>query len=292
VLTELPARGWIHVAAPDAADRRRLGELGVSEDFVKHALDKHELARIEHDGGSEGTLIIIRLPPRETGRRANATLGVVLFDDRLVTIAGEPVPLIDEVAGREVLREARPLRQLVELLFAIAQTFVVRVDKIDERVEKLEQAIAKSQQNREVLALLEEQKGLVHLDLALASNKIMLERLLEEPRCKAKGDEKEILDDALVEFRQAAEMTRISTEILSGMMDAFASIINNNLNQVFKVLAALTIVLAVPNLMVGMWGMNVPVPGEQATWAFAALVCGAIALALGVALLFRSKRWL
>jgi magnesium transporter len=200
--------------------------------------------------------------------------------------------VVTEVAGRDAIRDARPLRQLVELLLAIAQAFVTRVDAIDGRVEQLERDLAASLQNREVLALLDEQKALVHLERALASNQIMLQRLLEEPRCAPEGAEVTLLKDAVVEFEQAMQMTRISTEILSSMMDAFASIINNNLNQVFRILGALTVIVSVPGVIAALWGMNVPVPGTGSAWAFAALVVAVIALAGGVALLFRSRRWL
>jgi magnesium transporter len=290
---ELSARRWIHVAAPDGDDRRRLEELGLPGGFVDHALDPDELARIVRGGDDGQLLVTIRLPPGEGGSRSATTLGVAVLPDRVITVSRDPAPaLVVEVAGRDVIRDARPLRQVVELLLAIAQAYVGRVAAIDDRVEQLERDLARSLQNREVLALLDEQKALVHLERALASNRIMLDRLLGEPRCAPEGDEVTLLQDAVVEFEQAMEMTRISTEILASMMDAFASIINNNLNQVFRVLAALTVIVAVPGVLAALWGMNVPVPGAGRTWAFAVLVVSVLAAAGGIALLFRSRRWL
>ena len=140
----------------------------------------------------------------------------------------------------------------------------------------------------EVLELLRYQKGLVHFTTALDSNQIMLERLRKD----LAPNEVEVLEDALVEIRQAIETTRVAGNILSQMMDAFASIISNNLNVVMKALTALTIVLALPTVLASLYGMNVALPFAQHPLTFWAICMGSVGTAVGAAAALRWRSWL
>jgi len=283
----LPARGWIHATAPDDREREALIACGVPADFFRHALDPHELARVAHQ--DHATMIVLRVPG--TGHRS-APVGIVLREHLVVTIAATPLPVIGELAGQTVLGEAHPFRGFLELLLLASAAFVARVNDANDGVERLERDLKSSQRNQEVLALLDHQKQLVHLEQALASNELMLERLREDRRCNVEGEDRQLLEEAIVEVRQALQVTRISAEILSSMMDAFASIISNNLNVVIKLLAALTVIIAIPGVISGLWGMNVPVPWGQQGWAFLAITGGAIVLSIAVGILLAAKKWL
>lgn len=285
-----PRRWWQHAQAPDAGEQAALADGGVPGDFVHHALDVHEQARVEHaDGGV--TLVVLRVPDGDSTGGRSAPLSVVLRPDRVVTIALHPLALVDVVAAR-LTDDTPPVQVLPELVHAVAARFAEEVDRIDDRVEALEQSLKTSLRNQEVLGLLDCQKALVHLERALASNQVMLERLLADATLPLDAAARRRLAEALVEVKQAVQMTTISAEILASMMDAFASIISNNLNHVMKLLAALTIIVSIPTMVAGLWGMNVPIPGAHAPWAFAALVGGLAACSLVVGLLFRKRQWL
>lgn len=285
---ELPEAGWVHVVAPDGDERERLRRRAVPDEFIGHGLDQHEIARVDHDDGA--TLITLRVP-RDAGRGPRtATLGVVMIGGLLVTIASEPLEVVT-VAARRCATD-RPLRILLEVVLSAASAFTARVDAIEREVDRLEEALRDSMRNREVLALLEHQKGLVYLERALVSDEIMLDHLRQDARHPIAGEDRELLEDAIVEVRQAIQMTKISADILASMMDAFASIISNNLNVVMRQMAALTIMLAVPTMLASLWGMNVAVPGADRTWAFFGIVGAAVLVTIGVGLLFWRKRWL
>jgi magnesium transporter len=142
------------------------------------------------------------------------------------------------------------------------------------------------------VGLLRYQKALVHFTTALASDAIMLERLARDAHDNLFNLDRDLMDDVTVEFRQAIEMTKIQEEILSQMMDAFASIISNNLNVVVKVLTALTIVLTIPTMVASFYGMNVNLPGQHHPAAFLGTVLISLLGAAILALWFWRKRWL
>jgi magnesium transporter len=281
---------WWDAVAPDAAELTLLREHGVPDAFIPHALDVAELPRIQHDA-TGATLVVLRVP-EERGPGAGATsLSVVLLRELVVTIASQPLSLLDRLATT-CDRDVRPEGLLPELVHAVVGAFEERLERIDGEIERLEQSLRGSQRNAEVLGLLECQKALVHLERALAADAALVERLRDDTTLALDRTAGSRLDEALVELRQVKQMTTISAEILASMMDAFASIISNNLSHAMKLMAALTIMLAVPTMVAGLWGMNVPLPGGHTPWAFAVLVAGLAACVLVVGLVFRRRNWL
>ena len=282
--------GWVHVTAPDERERGEMEALGVPAELLRHALDVNELARIM--AIEPILMVILRVPLDRPDGRRSIPLGVIVQDERMVTVSAVPVPVLDELTSVEGIAGMSPFRRFLQLLLVTASAFVSRVNQIDEGVDQLERALQTSQGNKEVLALLEQQKALVRLERALASNQLMLERLSHDERSPLTDEDRELLGDAIVEVSQALQTTRISAEILSSMMDAFASIISNNLNVVMKVLAALTVLFAIPSVVLGIWGMNVPLPWADRDWAFLAISAAAFGLSMGLGLLFYLRRWL
>jgi magnesium transporter len=292
---ELPASGWVHATAPTDKERRALADAGVPPGFLGHALDLDELARVDHDPGGPA-LVVVRVPDgaRKKHRPLRTVpLGVVVFGKKLcLTIAPCETRVLARVLERDDLEPERPLRLVLHVLLATAAEFLHEATVIDERVDRLEERLQDSQENREVLELLGYQKSLVHLTTALRSNEIMLERLQGDEKLRFQGEDADLLEDAVVEFRQATEMTRVSEEILGSMMDAFASIISNNLNVVVKVLTSVTILLTFPALVASFYGMNVKLPLAEHPQAFSIVLAFSLLLSAAVAWLFRRKKWL
>lgn len=290
------AAPWLHVTSPTTGDLDALGALGLPADLLGHSLDDDELARVDHAPGGV-TLVVLRVPLR-TGdsdklRFRAATLGVFLLaGERVVTISRHATTLPGAAAALEHGGSGWPQRALLRLVHGAAAAFLKELVAIDRHVAKLEDELQASLRNREVLGLLELQKCLVHFTTALASNQIMLERLQRDPRVPIGPEEHELLEDALVELKQAIEMTRISEEILSQMMDAFASIISNNLNVVMKVLTSATLLLTVPMLVSSIYGMNVQLPMQHHPAAFVITMSLAVVVAIAVASVLWRKKWL
>ncbi len=158
--------------------------------------------------------------------------------------------------------------------------------------ESIEDQLQKSTRNREVLELLKYQKSLTYFATALRSNEVMFERVQRTQIFNYYEEDQDLLEDVLTENQQAIQMTSINTEILSSMMDAFASIISNNLNSVMKALAALTIILNLPTIVANFYGMNVNVlPGALHPFAFWNLIGIAVALTAVVTFIFYKRDW-
>ena len=163
---------------------------------------------------------------------------------------------------------------------------------MDKNSTRVENELHISMKNKELIQMLGLEKSLVYFSTALKSNEIVLEKMLRLDFVKNYPEDTELLEDVIIENKQAIEMSNIYRDILSGTMDAFASVISNNLNIVMKLLAALTIVLTVPTIVFGLWGTNVPLPFESNPFGFwIVLGIGVVSTAAAVLLMVR-KRWL
>jgi len=164
--------------------------------------------------------------------------------------------------------------------------------EINKIVEGLEDQLQASTRNREVLELLKYQKSLTYFTTALKSNELMMERLQRSQILKAYPEDEDLLEDVITENQQAIEMTNIASNILSGMMDAFASIISNNLNAVMKFLAAITVVLSLPTMIASFYGMNVDLPLDHLPSAYIFPLGVSILVVVVVLVVFSRRDWL
>lgn len=284
-----PSRArWVHAHVRTIEDVERVcAENGIPKDLARDALDLDELARIEHDP-SGAVLVVLRAPLRGDvrGEVRTAALSVVILPELVVTMAAPEL---------EIMASPNPssaLSVLAKLLLLVAERFIAELRTIDASVNDLETELQASLRNAELRGLLMHQKTLVHFRTAIASNMILLDRLSKDARLRTDERDADLLEDAIVEMRQAAEMTRVSSDILGEMMDAFASIISNNLNVVMKVMTALTIMIALPSFVAALYGMNVALPGQHAPSAFVAVAASCLAGVLVMAAVFRRMRWL
>jgi magnesium transporter len=225
VADALAGARWVHVVAPSSSEQEAVLGLGVPAELLQHALDANEVARVDHVDGA--SLVVLRVPwvePRPEEPYRTAAFGIIVAGDHLVTV----VPVEDDLLphlGVPELDGGDATRFLLRVLERVAAAYLTDLRAIDRAVDEVETRLQDSQENAEVKALLRYQKGLAHFETALRSNQIMLERLRRDARFKRTPEDDELFDDVEVELRQAAEMTGISTNILSSTMDAFASII-------------------------------------------------------------------
>ena len=290
---------WISLVAPTGEELAMLEGLGIPRSLLDHVRDPDERPRVQHDG--RALLVVLRHPIENTdgGPRAapfvTAPFSIVATPRFVVTIAPQPCPFVaglkEHAARSAEVSPARPTRFLLQLFARVAEEYLDCLRRIDREVDQLEHELQRSLRNEEVLGLLRYQKSLTYFRTSIGANELVLERLqaLQLPGLEV---DPELLQDVRVEVRQAMAMVDISDDILSQMMDAFASIVSNNLNVVMKMLTSVAILLAVPVLIASFYGMNVGLPGAHSAGAFAGIVLVSVLLCAVLFVLFRRRNWL
>ena len=256
---------WISAVSPTESEVAFLvQDLGVEADFVRAALDEEESSRIESEDGQ--TLVIVDYPSAEEQTDDNKTIlyttlpmGIILTKDFVLTVCLHDNLTINDLAEGRVkgLQTSMKTRFLLLTLLRIAARFLIYLKQIDRISSNTEHRLHQSMRNKELIQLLGLEKSLVFFSTSLKSDEITLEKILRGRIIKLYEEDEDLLEDVLIEVKQAIEMCNIYSGILSGMMDAFASVISNNLNIVMKVLTAITIVMAIPNIVFSFYGMNV-----------------------------------
>jgi len=291
-----PVKGsWINVINPSPEEIAQLQALGVPQDYILYPLDLDERARTERENGE--LLIVLRIPYFQ-GAQADVPyitipLGIILTEDHILTICKMENDITSELANGKVkdLVTAKRLRFVLRLLLHTANKYLIYLREITKVVDALEDQLQQSTRNKEVLDLLKYQKSLTYFTTALKSNELMMERLQRSQLLRTYPEDEDLLEDVLTENQQAIEMTNITSSILSNMMDAFASIISNNLNAVMKFLAAITIVLSLPTMVASFYGMNVHLPFEEHPQAFVLTILISIFVALLAVYIFWKRDW-
>ena len=286
---------WINVINPSPEEIQWLHGLDVPKDYITYSLDIDERARTERENGE--TLIVLRIPHFQ-GQAVDVPystipMGIIISSHYLITICrNENEILCDFASGRmRNLSTAKRHRFVLRLLLTTASRYLNYLREINKLVDVLEDQLQQSTRNKEVMELLKYQKSLTYFTTALKSNELMMERLQRSQLFKTFPEDEDLLEDVLTENQQAIEMTNISSNILSSMMDAFASIISNNLNVVMKFLAAITIVLSLPTMVASFFGMNVGLPFANISHAFGIVMGISLLISLGVAYVFYKRDW-
>ena len=292
---EAPQPGcWISVVSPTEAEFSILtGELGIEADFVRAALDEEESSRIESEENQ--TLVIVDYPVAaerdeiQTILYTTMPMGIIMTPDYVVTVCLRENLLIDEMARGSVrnLQTSMKTRFLLMTLLRIAARFLQYLKQIDKISSTTEQRLHQSMKNKELIQLLGLEKSLVFFSTSLKADEITLEKILRGRIIKLYEEDEDLLEDVLIEIKQAIEMCNIYSNILSGTMDAFASVISNNLNIVMKVLTAITIVMAIPTMVFSFYGMNVANLPFAWSWVFPLVI--SVVMSLVVALVFIKK---
>ncbi|MCR5335136.1 MAG: magnesium transporter CorA family protein [Synergistes sp.] len=280
---DIEAGAWISLVHPTTEELSAAERItGAPQDFIRSAMDPEESSRIEIEDNH--ILVLINVPlNRDPNDYSYDTipLGIIITPDYFVTICQEYNDIIQNFSESRFryFCTYKRTRLLFQILYRSAMLFLKDLRQMTRRSDQIEQDLRKSMKNAELFQLLDLQKGLTYYSMSLRSNKVVVERLLRlcsNPQVshiiKFREEDDDLLDDVRVEYDQAIEMAQIQTDVLAGMMDAFASVISNNLNIVMKFLASITIVMAIPTMVASFFGMNVPVPWETHTMGFA-IVC-------------------
>jgi magnesium transporter len=285
---------WVNVISPTPEEIEKLINWGLEMDYINYCLDQDEMPRMERD--EDYTFILLRIPihqPESDIPYNTVPLGIMILGNKIITICRYESdifrPLIN--GKHRHLKTGKRYRLALYIFLETAARYLNLLREITRATELVEDRLQKSTQNRELLELLKYQKSLTYFATALRSNEVMMERVQRTQLFNYYEEDQDLLEDVLTENQQAIQMTNINTEILSSMMDAFASIISNNLNVVLKALAALTIILNVPTIVASFYGMNVVLPGEGHPSAFLSVIGLALGLTAVATYIFYKRDW-
>ncbi|MDD1718736.1 MAG: magnesium transporter CorA family protein [Methanoregulaceae archaeon] len=284
---------WVNVVNPGSQELEDLSRrFGIPSDFLTDPLDLDERARIERE--ESNTLILLRTPKRDT-READVPfitlpIGIIVTTDLLITITLMEVEVLEEFTKGKVRHFATDKRThfVLQLFTRSTLLFLRYLKEINRTSGSIERDLHMALKNEQLIKLMNLEKSLVFFTTSLRSNALMLEKFQNSACMKMNPDEKDLYDDLIVEQRQAIEMANIYSSILSDMMDAFASVIANNLNVVMKLLTIVTIILMIPTLIVSTFGMNVPLPFQYDQNAFLIIMGVSVLLSLlGIGIFWR-----
>jgi magnesium transporter len=253
---------WINIVAPSEEDLLLTSkESGVSIEFLKAALDEEETSRIDIEDNT--LLVIVDIPFTEMEDNSltydSYPLGIIHTESTIITICLKNSKILIDFIDKKVksFYTFKRSRFILQILYRISSYYLLYLRQIDKKSVMIEQKLQKSMRNKEFIQLLSLEKSLVYFSTSLKANEITLEKMLKLELLKKYPEDQDILEDVIIENKQAIEMTNIYNNILTGTMDAFGSVISNNLNIVMKLLASITIVLSIPNIIFGSFGMNV-----------------------------------
>lgn len=288
---------WIALTNPTASEIIDIADTyQIDPDHLRAPLDEEERSRIEVE--DEYTLILVDIPSIEerNGKDWFVTipLAIITTKDVLITVCLEETPVLTSFMDGRVrdFHTFMKTRFILQILYKNATQFLQYLRIIDKKSEVIERKLHQSQKNEELIELLELEKSLVYFTTSLRSNEVVLEKLLRIEKIKKYPEDTDLLEDVIVENKQAIEMANIYSGILSGTMDAFASVISNNLNIVMKFLATVTIVLSIPTMIASFYGMNVnshSMPFADSPYGFAIVLGLTLLLSLFVAYIFNKK---
>lgn len=294
-VTEPTSGCWINIIDPTLEEISNIQALGIPRDYITYSLDMDERARSERENGD--TLIILRIPYFQGNNvdvpYTTIPLGIILTQHYLITVCQSDNEIIRAFANGHVKKLSTVKKQqfVLRILLTTANKYLHYLREINKIVDYLEDQLQQSTRNKELLDLLKYQKSLTYFTTALKSNELMMERLQRSQIFNAFPEDIELLEDVLTENRQAIEMTNIASNILSSMMDAFASIISNNQNAIMKFLASVTIVLSLPTMIASFFGMNIHLPFEDHAMAFLMILALSFVISGSVAFFFFKRDW-
>lgn len=289
---------WYNLINPTPEEMEKVStQLKLDSDMLKNALDLDERSRVEFDDGVLSLIVNLPLMDDE-GKFDTLPCGLAFTKHNFLSISSRDNRILSSfnknTAKTFDTRERG--RFLLLILSKCTQFYLKYLAIINQKTEEIEYSLRKTTKNKALFKLIEIQKSLVYFTTALKDNHLVLLKILRMVNSPALSkvikfteDDIDMLEDVIVDNKQAIEMVDMHRSILEGMMDGFASIINNNLNLVMKFLAAITIILSIPTMLASFWGMNVPVPGASNPHGFLIVMAISAAATIFTIIYFKKK---
>ena len=290
---------WVALTNPTATEIFEISEqFQIEVDDLRAPLDEEERSRIEVE--DTYTLILVDVPMIEERNDKDwygtIPLGIIVTDKMIFTICLEDTQVLTRFMEGRVRNffTYMKTRFIFQILYRNASMYLRYLRIIDKKSEQVEEKLHLSTRNEELIELLELQKSLTYFITSLRSNEVVLEKLLKIDSIKKYPEDTDLLEDVITENKQAIEMANVYSGILNGTMDAFASIISNNMNIVMKVLAIITIVMSIPTIVFSAYGMNVAgsgMPLSRSPLGFLIIILISVAISVVAAIILSKKRF-
>ncbi len=273
---------WINMVNPTEKDiQHYAGVLDIDVDFIKAALDQEERARLEHNEDNDAVLLVFDYPyvefDNETKVYETIPIGIIYTNRCIVTVCTAENLVIKRFLSNNVkgFYTYKKVRFMLQILFRISTLYIEYLKQINKHIDYLEEALAKNMSNNELQQILYLEKSLIYFSTSLRSNDFVLERLKRFRFVNRYEEDEDLIEDILIENKQALDMAKIYTTILENMMEVYSTIISNNVNESMQMLTALTVVAAIPTFITGFFGMNVflPLQSNQFMYIIIFLFC-------------------
>ena len=259
-LKEITQDSWIDLTNPSENEIDKIVEkTKIDKELILKMTDEDELPRIEQSGNA--TLVVIDTPCIEDNLYMTNPLGIIITDNNyVITISPKEIPVLNEFRKNEIkdFRTAKKIRFLIQILLKTASMYLKILRQIDKEIEEKEKKLKLNTTNEDLIELLSTEKTLVYFMTSLKANDLVLEKLSKETVFKLFENDLDLLEDAIIENKQAIEMSGIYKDILSSISNTYATVVSNNLNIAMKFLAGFTIVISVPTMISSFLGMNIP----------------------------------
>ena len=299
-VNEYKRGNWIDMINPTESEIFEVcRNLNIEQEFIKYSLDYEEKARIDLEEDDGTILFIIDVPiiEKENDVEIYTTMPVgVIFvrDEYVITVSlkeNDIIKKMERIVGKKVITYKKS-QFLFQLFYENSSAFLNLLKEINKKTEHIEKTLKKDLKNEDLLKMLNLEKALVYITTSLKSDEVVMEKTLRGKIIKLYEEDEDLLEDAIVENKQAIEMSKIYSDILNETMDMYASIISNNINDIMKFLTSITIILAIPTLVASLWGMNVPVPFQNYQYGFPVLLAVSFVVTLTVMIWLKKRNML
>ena len=299
-VNEYKRGNWIDMINPTESEIFEVcRNLNIEQEFIKYSLDYEEKARIDLEEDDGTILFIIDVPiiEKENDVEIYTTMPVgVIFvrDEYVITVSlkeNDIIKKMERIVGKKVITYKKS-QFLFQLFYENSSAFLNLLKEINKKTEHIERTLKKDLKNEDLLKMLNLEKALVYITTSLKSDEVVMEKTLRGKIIKLYEEDEDLLEDAIVENKQAIEMSKIYSDILNETMDMYASIISNNINDIMKFLTSITIILAIPTLVARLWGLNVPVPFQNYQYGFPVLLAVSFVVTLTVMIWLKKRNML
>lgn len=293
---EKPVKGcWINIVAPTYNEIRKISRsVRIKEHLLRYPLDIAEKAHIDVE--DDAILIIVDSPATEMkdDQKVYTTmpLGMIIVrDEILITISQVRINSVYKVLSENKfgVETDKKSRFTFQILYSIAQDYIRYLTYINRDLDKFENQMLKTMNNKELLKMMTFQKTMVYFNASVKGNQVVLEKLNKGKIIPLYDEDEDILEDTLIENRQAIEMIQTYSEILNGIVDMFGTIVSNSLNTVMKWLTAITLVISIPTMIASFLGMNVQFPFDTSTVGFYWVIICSIIVTLIITFILKKK---
>ena len=294
-LKNIEKNTWIDLVEPTEEEIKEVVEkTDIPANLLIKLLDSDEVARIEKE--DDATLIIIDVPyvidKKIKNKYSTLPLGIISYKNYLVTIAVKETEVVQDVMENRVksVFTMKKSRFLIQILHRVATLYLKYLKEINLEIEAKEKNLINATNNKYLLQLMNIQKSLVYFVTSLKSNDIILEKLEKGNLIEFYEEDMDVLEDAIIENRQGIETSLIYREIVASLQETYSGVISNNLNEIMKFLAGITIVFSIPTMIASFMGMNVPL-GVLANndYSFMFIMSISIFSAFVIALILKKK---